>query len=434
MTKHLHIIERFIKDESFSGILLFIATLAAVIVANSVLSESYFELWNMALGITLGGNTISMSLMHWINDGLMALFFLMVGLEIKRELIIGELSSVQKASFPIIAAIGGMVIPALVYVSFNMDDPKGFGIPMATDIAFALGILMLLGKKVNPALKLFLVALAVVDDLGAVIVVATVYTNEIHAEYFLHAGLVYALIWILNLKKVTRLLPYLILGIALWIFIHSVGVHATIAGVLLAFAVPINSKVNEKEFLESSSESLQDFANNIDTIPILNHHQIDALEDIAYNYDKVQNPLVKLEHQLHGLSAFIIMPLFAFSNAGVILDFSAVSQNFMVVLGVVLGLIVGKPIGIVGFTYLAQKLHLVKKPVDLGWDEIIAVGFLGGIGFTMSIFITQLAFLDQSVIGAVKLGIFFASFIAGILGVVLILKAYNRKLLRNSQA
>ncbi|MEA3498736.1 MAG: Na+/H+ antiporter NhaA [Campylobacterota bacterium] len=427
MTQHLQTIQRFIKDESFSGVLLFVATIAAVMVANSALSDQYFALWNMALGVTLGGSTISMSLMHWINDGLMALFFLMVGLEIKRELLIGELSSVQKASFPIIAAIGGMLIPALVYISFNMDDPKGFGIPMATDIAFALGILMLLGKKVNPALKLFLVALAVVDDLGAVIVVATVYTSEIHSEYFLHAGLIYALIWLLNAKKVTMLLPYLLLGIALWIFIHSIGVHATIAGVLLAFAIPITSKVDEQDFIQTTKESVDEFEKNIDDVPILNHHQIDALEDIAYNYDKVQNPLVKLEHQLHGFSAFFIMPLFAFSNAGVILDFSAVSANMMIVVGVVLGLIVGKPIGIVGLTYLATKLKIVKKPDDLGWDEIVAVGFLGGIGFTMSIFITQLAFVDQGIIDAVKLGIFFASFIAGVLGVILILRAYAKK-------
>ncbi|MBT3280144.1 MAG: Na+/H+ antiporter NhaA [Campylobacteraceae bacterium] len=430
MTQHLHTIERFIKDESFSGVLLFIATIAAVIVANSAFSQSYFDLWHMALGVTLGEHTISMDLMHWINDGLMALFFLMVGLEIKRELLIGELSSIKKASFPIVAAIGGMLVPALVYIAFNLDDPKGFGIPMATDIAFALGILMLLGKKVNPALKLFLVALAVVDDLGAVIVVATIYTSEIHAEYFLHAGIVYALIWVLNYKRVTMLLPYLLLGIALWIFIHSIGIHATIAGVLLAFAIPISSKVNEQEFIQTTKESVDEFEKYIDEIPILNHHQIDALEDIAYNYDKVQNPLVKLEHQLHGFSAFFIMPLFAFSNAGVILDFSAVSSNFMIVIGVVLGLIVGKPIGIVGFTYLAQKLKLIQKPNDLGWDEVIAVGFLGGIGFTMSIFITQLAFLDQNIIDAVKLGIFFASFIAGLLGVLLILKSYNKKSLQ----
>lgn len=427
MTKHILTIERFIKDESFSGVLLFIATLAAVMVANSALSDSYFDLWKMPLGITLGDFTISMSLMYWINDGLMALFFLMVGLEIKRELLIGELSSVRKASFPILAAIGGMVIPALVYVAFNMDDPRGFGIPMATDIAFALGILMLLGKRVNPALKLFLLALAVVDDLGAVIVVATVYTSEIHAQYFLHAALVYALIWILNLKKVTVLMPYLLLGIALWIFIHSVGVHATIAGVLLAFAIPIGSKVDEEDFIQNTKESVDEFEKNMDEIPILNHHQIDALEDIAYNYDKVQNPLVKLEHQLHSFSAFVIMPLFAFSNAGVILDFSVVSQNIMIVMGVVLGLIIGKPIGIVGFTYLAHKLKIVSKPDDLSWGEVIAVGFLAGIGFTMSIFITQLAFLDQEVIDAVKIGIFFASFIAGIIGVLLILKAHKKK-------
>ncbi len=427
MTKQIQSIERFIKDESFSGVLLFVATIAAVMIANSALSDSYFELWQMAVGLTIGDFVISMSLMHWINDGLMALFFLMVGLEIKRELLIGELSSVQKASFPIVAAIGGMLIPALVYVSFNMDDPKGFGIPMATDIAFALGILMLLGKKVNPALKLFLVALAVVDDLGAVIVVATVYTSEIHAEYFLHAGIVYGLIWALNIRKVTMLLPYLLLGMALWVFIHAIGIHATIAGVLLAFAIPITSKVDEKQFIEDTKDSINQFEKHIDEIPILNHHQIDSLEDIAYNYDKVQNPLVKLEHQLHGLSAFFIMPLFAFSNAGVILDFGAVSANTMVVLGVVLGLIIGKPIGIVAFTYLAQKIGFVKKPDDLGWDEVVAVGFLGGIGFTMSIFITQLAFMDQSMIDAVKLGIFFASFIAGVIGVILILKAHKKK-------
>ncbi len=427
MTKQIHVIQRFIKDESFSGILLFIATLAAVIIANSALSESYFELWNKNFGVTLGDKTISMSLMYWINDGLMALFFLMVGLEIKRELLIGELSSVKKASFPIIAAIGGMLIPALIYVFFNLDNPKGFGVPMATDIAFALGILMLLGKRVNPALKLFLVALAVVDDLGAVMVVATVYTGELHFEYFIYSALVYAILWILNLRKVTSLLPYLLLGIVLWIFIHSIGVHATIAGVLLAFVIPIKPKVDEREFIDNTKNLVDEFERNIDDIPILNHKQIDILEDIAYKYDKVQNPLLKLEHQLHGLTAFFIMPLFAFSNAGVILEFSALSQNLMIVLGVIFGLLVGKPLGIMGLTFLVDKLNIVKKPDNLSWDEVMAVGFLGGIGFTMSIFITQLAFLDTAVIGAVKIAIFFASFVAGVMGVLLIVRAHNKK-------
>jgi len=427
MKEHLKTIQYFIKDESFSGVLLFVATLLAVMVANSSLSEAYFDLWHMPLGVTLGGHTISMSLTYWIDDGLMALFFLMVGLEIKREMLIGELSSVTKAAFPIVAAIGGMVIPALVYVVLNLDNPIGFGIPMATDIAFALGILMLLGKRVSPALKLFLVALAVVDDLGAVLVVATVYTNEIHANYFVYAGIVYAFIWILNLKGVTHLWPYLVLGIFLWIFIHDIGIHATIAGVLLAFAIPIKSKIDEKSFVKSSKESISSFEENIDSIPILNHHQIDVLENIAFGYDRVQNPLVKLEHQLHSFSAFFIMPLFAFSNAGVLIDFSAVSMHLMVVLGVVFGLIVGKPIGIFGFTYLATKLNIVQKPEDLSWSEIVAVGFIGGIGFTMSIFITQLAFMDETLIAAVKLGVFTASFIAAIIGVVLILKADKLK-------
>ena len=317
MLKKFLIIEDFISKEALSGVLLFIATVAAVIVANSSWGQAYYDLWHMPLGMTLGDKTISMSLTYWIDDGLMALFFLMVGLEIKREMVIGELSSVAKASFSIVAAIGGMVIPALIYVALNTDNPLGFGIPMATDIAFALGILMLLGSRVNPALKLFLVALAVVDDLGAVLVVATVYTSEIKAEYFLHAGVTYALIWLLNYLGIKKILPYLILGIFLWIFIHEIGIHATIAGVLLAFAIPISSKIDENKFLEKTKKAINDFEKGRDNTPILTHHQMDALEDIAHGYDKVQNPLVRLEHDLHGLSAFFIMPLFAFSNAGV---------------------------------------------------------------------------------------------------------------------
>ncbi len=426
MIAKLITIDRFINKEALSGILLFIATVAAVIVANSSWGQSYYDLWHMPLGMNLGEHSISMSLTYWIDDGLMALFFLMVGLEIKREMLIGELSSVAKASFPIIAAIGGMLIPALIYVGLNPNNPLGFGIPMATDIAFALGILMLLGSKVNPAVKLFLVALAVVDDLGAVLVVATVYTAEIHTEYFLHAGFIYLLIWALNFKGVTKLTPYLILGVFLWVYIHAIGIHATIAGVLLAFAIPIKSKIDEKKFIYDSRKDVDEFEKHMDEIPILNHHQIDNLENIAYNYDKVQNPLVRLEHNLHGLSAFFIMPLFAFSNAGVLIDFTTVSANLSIVLGVIFGLLIGKPIGIFGFTFLANKLKIVKKPDNISWNEILSVGFLGGIGFTMSIFITHLAFLDENIISAVKLGVFIASFMAAIIGVFLILNTKKR--------
>ena len=426
MTKYVETFQDFISKEAFSGLLLFTATILAVIVANSSLSQEYYDLWHAPLGVTMGDMNISMNLSMWINDGLMALFFLMVGLEIKREMLIGELSSVKKASFPVVAAIGGMVIPALVYVGLNPTNPMGFGVPMATDIAFALGILLLLGDKVSPALKLFLVALAVVDDLGAVLVVATVYTSEIHAGYFLHAILIYALIWILNLKGVKSLWPYLLLGIALWVYIHAIGIHATIAGVLLAFAIPISSKIEEEKFIANSKKAIDEFEKHIDDIPVLNHHQIDALENIAYGYDKVQNPLEKLEHQLHGFSAFFIMPLFAFANAGVVIDFSGVSQHLTIVLGVVLGLVIGKPIGIVAFTYLATKMKIIHKPDNLSWEEIVAVGFLAGIGFTMSIFITNLAFTDEVIISAVKLGIFIASFIAGVMGVLLINRASKK--------
>jgi len=427
MMNYIYNLQGFISKEAFGGVVLFFATLLAVIIANSSLAPLYFELWNMPLGITLGELKMSMTLTYWIDDGLMAIFFLMIGLEIKRELLLGELSSVQKASFPIVAALGGMIVPALFYVAFNPSNPLGFGIPMATDIAFALGILMLLGKRVNPALKLFLVALAVVDDLGAVMVVATVYTNELHLEYLIHVAVIYGFIWFLNFKGFKALGPYLILGIALWIYIHAVGVHATIAGVLLAFAIPIQSRIDEDRFIDESQKALMKFQQHRDPIPMLNMKQIHALEEIAYGYYRVQNPLIKLEHNLHNLSAFFIMPLFAFSNAGVVIELSSVSQHLMIVLGVIFGLVIGKPLGIFSFTYLANKLYLVKKPINLSWEEILAVGFLGGIGFTMSIFITHLAFMDQSIIDAVKLGVFVASFISAVIGVAMIMRISKKK-------
>ncbi|KLD99779.1 Na+/H+ antiporter NhaA [Aliarcobacter butzleri] len=391
MKNSLFLIKDFISKETLSGLILFVVTVLAVTIANSSFGSYYFELFSTQLGITFGQLNASMSLLHWINDVLMAIFFLVVGLEIKREMLIGELSSVKKASFPIIAAIGGMIVPAILYISLNPDHITGFGVPMATDIAFALGILMLLGNKVNPAIKLFLVTLAVVDDLGAIVVVAIFYTNELHFEYFLYAFAVYSVIWFLNYKNVQKLTPYIILGVFLWIFIHKTGIHSTIAGVLLAFAIPLNKKAD----LEESVEHLS-----------------------------VDNPLVKLEHALHNFSAFIIMPLFAFANAGVIIDFSNVIEHQLIVLGVALGLIIGKPIGIFSFTYLATKLKISVKPENVTWNDIFAVGFLGGIGFTMSIFISHLAFSDETIVGAVKLGIFASSVIAAIIGsVLLILKA-----------
>lgn len=334
-----------------------------------------------------------MSLLHWINDVLMALFFLVVGLEIKRDMLIGELSSPKKASFPIIAALGGMLIPAIIYLSINPNEPRGFGIPMATDIAFALGILMLLGKRVNISIKVFLVTLAVVDDLGAIVVVAIFYTNELHYNYLLYSALTYLVLMLFNYLNLTRVMPYLFVGVFLWIFIHSSGIHSTIAGILLAFAIPLKAKdTPSKEIEQHNSKS----------------------------------PLLRVEHALHNFSAFLIMPLFAFANAGVELELSGIYENKTIALGVFLGLVFGKPIGILASTYIATKLKISEKPSNVSWSEILAVGFLGGIGFTMSIFISVLAFDDAIRVSAIKIAIFASSLSAALLGVVLLL-SFSKK-------
>lgn len=427
ISDRLHALNSFIKNESFGGILLFLSAIFAVTIANSSFSGMYYDLWNMPLGISIGDNIISMSLRMWINDALMTFFFLVVGLEIKREMVIGELSSLEKALFPIIAAIGGMIAPASIYLFFNPDNPSGFGIPMATDIAFALGILMLLGRRVSPILKLILIAIAIADDLGAILIVALVYTNDLHIFYLAHIAIIYGIIWFLNYKNVHILWPYLVLGLFLWIYIHNLGVHATLTGVLLAFAIPIKSKMNEKKFIYDTKQLIEDFEAHIDKEPILNNYQIEDLEDLEEHYGQVQNPLVKIEHNFSGFSTYIIMPLFALANAGIIINFANVSEHILIFTGVLLGLLVGKPLGIFLLSYLAVKLNIAKKPSDLPWSEMLAIGFLGGIGFTMSIFISNLAFVDTNIIDAVKLAIFIASILAAIIGVVLIVFISHKK-------
>ncbi len=391
LKRRYNFIKNFISIETLSGFMLFTVTVFAVIIANSSFSDFYFNILKSPISIGFGENIFSMSTLHWINDVLMAIFFLVVGLEIKRDMLIGELSSVKKASFPIIAAIGGMIVPAIIYISLNKEYPTGFGIPMATDIAFALGILLLLGNRVSMSIKLFLVTLAVVDDLGAIVVVAIFYTSEINYLFFIHALVVYSILMLLNYFNVQRLLPYLILGVLLWIFVHKIGIHSTIAGVLLAFTIPLKQKKIK----------------NIET-------------------DESNAPLIKLEHALHNFSAFVIMPLFALANAGVEIDFSSVIEHKQIVLGVALGLVIGKPIGIFLFTFIASYLKIATKPATVTWKEIIAVGFLGGIGFTMSIFISHLAFTDNSIVSAVKIGIFASSISAAIIGVVLLLLVKRR--------
>ncbi len=411
--KYVDIFTKFVRHQSFSGVLLFLATIGALIIANSEYGTLYSDLWHSYVGIKAGDFTISMSLSHWINDALMALFFLMVGLEIKREFLLGELAGRDKAMFPVIAALGGMVVPALLYVFIvNPELKGGFGIPMATDIAFALGVLMLFGNRVSPALKLFLVSFAVVDDLGAVAVIAIFYTSDIQLTYLTLSLVTYLLIIGLNLMGVKKLLPYLLFGIVLWIFVLKTGVHATVAGVLLALAIPIRSKIPEDSFVQSCRKNLDEFEKSGDPIPLLTKKQIDVLEDIAEKYDSVQNPLLRLEHNLHGLISYVILPLFAFANAGVKIETDSLAEFDMLLFAIIAGLVIGKPIGIFAFTYLADKLKVAKKPDSMSWGDVLIGGFLGGIGFTMSIFITQLAFVDENVIDASKVAILGASVIA----------------------
>lgn len=374
--------KEFFDSEKAGGIVLIVCTVVSLVIANSDFGTEYHHFWQTIFA----GHSIE----HWINDGLMAIFFLLIGLELEREIYKGELSNFKDALLPIFGALGGMLVPAGIYLLFNAgtNTQAGAGIPMATDIAFALGILMLLGKRVSLSLKVFLVTLAVVDDLGAIVVVAIFYTSELHYDFLLYSVLTYFILMIFNYFNLVRVMPYLFIGIFLWIFIHSSGIHSTIAGILLAFVIPLKAKNTTVEEIEEHNS---------------------------------KSPLLRVEHALHNFSAFIIMPVFAFANAGVELDFASVIENKTIVLGVFLGLLIGKPIGILASTYLATKFKISEKPANVTWSEILAVGFLAGIGFTMSIFISVLAFDDPHIVSAVKIGIFASSISAAVIGVIFLL-------------
>ncbi|MDV2989728.1 MAG: Na+/H+ antiporter NhaA [Dehalogenimonas sp.] len=419
-------VERFLGQESTGGFLLFGAAVLAMIIANSPLSAQYFDFLHIEAGINVGDFHLEMSLAHWINDGLMALFFLLIGLEIKRELMVGELSSPAKAAFPAIGALGGMLVPAGIYLAINMADggkAHGFGIPMATDIAFALGFLMLLGKRVPLALKVFLVSLAVIDDLGAILIIAVAYSSNLDWGSLGMAGVVVAGLIMLNAGGVKKLTPYLALGLILWFFVFESGIHATIAGVLLALTIPVRQKISSKEFVDTCNLELEAFsgAESRRKNVLLNSEQQDAVEKIGAAYEHVQNPLLRLEHALHPISAFFIMPVFALANAGVAIG-GDIEMVQPITLGIMAGLLIGKPVGIIGLTWLISKIGWIAKPATCQWNHIIGAGLLAGVGFTMSIFITGLAFTDVGSIDSAKLAIVGTSLVAGIIGVLFLLK------------
>jgi len=426
---------RFTHAQSSGGVVLLVATAIALGWANSPWAESYHHLWELPVGGTFGGASFRTTLHHLINDGLMAVFFFLVGLEIKREIIAGELASLRTASLPMIAALGGMVVPAAIYALVNRGGPgaAGWGVPMATDIAFALGVLALLGDRVPTGLKVFLAALAIVDDIGAVLVIAIFYSSGVAWGPLTAAGALLLFAVGLNRAGARRPWTYGAIGLALWGTVLLSGIHATVAGVLLAFAIPVRTRVNEREFLSSARRALDHFdaaATVTETDPnttILSnveHHTV--LEEIETLCQQAQPPLIRLEHALHGVVAFGIMPLFALANAGVTLDAAALGAGATspVALGAALGLLLGKPLGIAGFAWLAVRFGIASLPRGSTWMALAGVAVLGGIGFTMALFIAGLAFPEGSgraeFLDAAKLGILAASAVAGIAGSLLL--------------
>jgi NhaA family Na+:H+ antiporter len=426
-------IGRFIKEESLGGFLLIIITVIALIWANSGLHELYHHVWHeIKLGFSLGDFEMKYSLQHWINDGLMALFFFMVGLEIKREVISGELSTVKKASLPIAAALGGMLFPALIYVIFNHDNPEhlaGWGTPMATDIAFALGILSLLGNKVNINLKIFLTALAIADDLGAILVIALFYTDSINIFQLINAGIFLAIMIGANRLGVRRTTFYALVGfLGVWLSFMFSGVHATIAGVLIALTIPGRTKVTEKQYVDELCVLVDKFEKaKPNDNALLTQQQSHLVSKISRLSDDAQTPLQKLEHALHPVTAFFILPLFALANAGVHIEGNILDMlSHPVALGIMAGLVLGKVIGISLFSRLMVGLKLAVLPEGVTWKQIYGVGLLAGIGFTMSIFISGLAFREEALEQVAKVGIFGASIISAVAGLLVLSKASKK--------
>jgi len=416
---------RFARTESAGGLVLIASTLAALVAANGPWAGAYHHLWETPLSLRLGRFALDYSLHHWINDGLMAVFFFVVGLEIKREVLVGELASAHRAALPIAGALGGMVVPALLFTLINLGGPggAGWGIPMATDIAFAMGVLALVGNRAPAPLKIFLAALAIADDIGAVLVIAVFYTARIDSgALFLGLGLIVALA-AFNKLGARRPYVYVVLGLAVWVCFLKSGVHATVAGVLVAMTIPARTRIDTGDFSERGRAILDAFdrAGPDGENLLTNRGQQAAIIELESTAEAAQAPLQWIEHSLQPWVAFVIIPLFAFANAGVELK-GELAQAFTspVTLGVLLGLLIGKPLGITLFAWLAARLGLAALPEECSWRALHAVSWLGGIGFTMSLFITALAFTDERLVNDAKVGIFAASLLAAVIGALLI--------------
>jgi NhaA family Na+:H+ antiporter len=418
----LTIFQRFFRTETLGGVVLLGFALAALAIANSPWRAAYNHLWEIPLTLGIAPHELRLSLHDWINDGLMAVFFLLVGLEIKRELLGGELSTPRQAALPIACAIGGMVVPALAYLIFNFRGvaAHGWGIPMATDIAFALGALNLIAPRAPIGAKVLVTAIAIVDDIGAVLVISLFYSQAIIWSALGGAVVTLLVLIVFNQIGVRRLWPYLLVGVCLWCFVHGSGVHATIAGVVLAFTIPARSRINALEF-STEARSLLDRFDRTETgdfLVLTSKGQQETVLALERASESVTAPILRLEHALHNFSAFVVMPLFAFANAGVKIDLSP--QHAEIGFGILSGLMFGKPLGIMIFALIAVKAGIAKLPQAVNWKTLLGYACLAGIGFTMSLFIAMLAFEDTAMVDAAKRGIIAASLLAGIAGTVLL--------------
>ena len=416
--------QKFIKAESLAGFLLFGATILALIMANTSFNDIYLTIKQFPIGFSFGDFELKKPLILWINDGLMAIFFFLIGLELKRELLVGELNSLKRAAFPFIAALGGVIIPIVLFLMINQqpDTSKAWGIPMATDIAFALAVLMLLGKRVPLSLKIFLTAFAIIDDLAAVLVIALFYSQHIYWELLAYALVFIGLLAWFYRKKTFRIDIGLFIAIIVWILFLKSGIHPTIAGVLLAFAIPIKKKININVYVEKLNFVSQNLLNKTNPEPahILNKDEMNCINYLGEATAEARSPLQYLEEKLHGLIAYFILPVFAFANAGINFA-SGLELNTALVMNIALALFIGKLSGISLFTFAGVKLKLIKLPDDLNYKHIIGIGAIAGIGFTMSIFIANLAFQGNDfLINSAKIGIIIGSLTAGLIGYLIL--------------
>jgi len=425
-------LKHFIKLETSSSIILFIVSIVAIIWANSSYGYLYEEIWNHKFTIGFADTKfyLSKQLILWINDGLMAIFFFVIGLEVKREILVGELTTVRKASLPIFAAIGGMLFPVLVFLLLNNGriGDEGWGIPMATDIAFTLGILKILGKRVPLGLKIFLTAFAIVDDIGAVLVIAVFYSTNIQWDLISYAMLIYGVLAFLSYRRVYSMYFYFIIGVVIWLLFLKSGIHPTIAGILMAFTIPINRKVDLSQYLKLVYEQLNVFKENkSDTKKLMSLEQMQAIDSLESINESVHSPLQHLEHNLHGWVSYIIMPIFALANAGVVISFSGLEDTSHISLNIALALVLGNTIGIMLMSFIGVKLKLADLPDGVNFTKLFGVSLLGGLGFTMSLFIANLAYTDQNLIMASKMGIIIGSLGAGVLGYLILRFSLKQK-------